>query len=133
VNPGGIVHDTVTVELEADQIGVTLDLALPCLKDTWFPGYGWIPSYCSFCDQHMGWKFTKMVPATEGPDFFYGFTRRSIQISSKADVNAASAIYLNELDLIQLMLNKSRVKHYEVEEHEVSDRDDNPVPLGLSV
>ena len=45
VNPGGIVHDTVTVELEADQIGVTLDLALPCLKDTWFPGYGWIPSY----------------------------------------------------------------------------------------
>lgn len=75
----------------------------------------------------------KMLPETEGPEFFYGFTRRSIQISSKANANTASEIHLNELDLIQLMLNKSRVKHYEVEESDASDRDDNPVPLGLSV
>lgn len=62
VNPGGIVHDMVTVEPR--HAGRTLRLhGDPSAEHSWFPGYRWTIATCGTCGVHMGWRFT---PEREG-------------------------------------------------------------------
>jgi cereblon len=74
VNPGGHVHETLTV-YRAKNLRLT---GTPSTEYSWFPGYAWTIAECGRCYNHIGWKFT----ATNRqliPDKFYGFSRRSIE------------------------------------------------------
>ncbi|CAM9756807.1 unnamed protein product [Chrysoparadoxa australica] len=65
VNPGGIVHQTITLR-NVWRGSVTLDHHGPVEEDTWFPGYAWRGVFCRTCGQHLGWQFTSVRPAREG-------------------------------------------------------------------
>lgn len=112
VNPHGVVHDTVTV---CEAQGVQEEFMRPTMKDTWFSGFGWIILYCHFCDQHMGWKFVKLIPNAPGPAHFYGFTRGSIsmcQVDTSSSDDSTKAIHFSKIDLQHLLLRKNATKYY---------------------
>ena len=57
VNPGGVVHDMVTVRPR--NAGRELRLhGDPSAEHSWFPGYRWTIATCGTCGVHVGWRFT---------------------------------------------------------------------------
>jgi cereblon len=57
VNPGGAVHDMITVS--GASAGPKLRLhGVPSSEHSWFPGYQWTIASCGTCGTHMGWRFT---------------------------------------------------------------------------
>jgi len=80
VNPGGYVHETLTL-YKAKNLSL---IGEPSTEYSWFPGYAWTICQCRFCDSHMGWKFT----ASSGslvPKKFWGLSRRSLMPQIKMD------------------------------------------------
>ncbi|WAR25543.1 CRBN-like protein [Mya arenaria] len=73
VNPGGHVHETVTVHH-------VKNLSLygrPSTEHSWFPGYAWTIAQCKRCSNHMGWKFTATRKDLQ-PQKFWGLCRTSL-------------------------------------------------------
>jgi hypothetical protein len=60
VNKHGYIHQTITVKEVFDPHVVCL--GEPEIRDSWFPGYSWTMVFCSYCHNHLGWKF---IPADE--------------------------------------------------------------------
>ena len=57
VNPGGVVHDMVTVG--PDVAGQSTRChGDPSAEHSWFPGYAWTIATCGTCGVHVGWRFT---------------------------------------------------------------------------
>lgn len=73
VNPGGVVHETVTV-YKADNLTL---IGRPSTEHSWFPGYAWTIAQCQECGHHMGWKFTATNKKTT-PSKFWGLCRSSL-------------------------------------------------------
>lgn len=81
VNPGGFIHDTLTVR-SAD--GLIHDYGW-CEEYSWFPGYAWRTAKCASCGQHIGWCYKRMDSVTI-PKRFFGLSRTSVRLqSSKSD------------------------------------------------
>ncbi|KAJ9581657.1 hypothetical protein L9F63_023174, partial [Diploptera punctata] len=74
VNPGGFVHETLTVHRAK---GLKCVNDQPSTEHSWFPGYAWTIAECRYCKRHMGWKFTA-TNRTLKPQKFWGICRRSI-------------------------------------------------------
>ncbi len=87
VNPHGVIHQTVTVRKVEN---VVVEMTLPTLEDTWFPGYAWQITYCKTCGCHLGWKFSLvrgLVRDEHGlVDHFYGF--RDSALTTRGQVTA---------------------------------------------
>lgn len=77
VNPGGHVHDTLTV-LEATSVE---RMGLPSTENSWFPGYQWTILNCKGCSMHKGWYF-EATRRNLKPVRFYGLTRSSLVLKS---------------------------------------------------
>ncbi|XP_054752351.2 protein cereblon-like isoform X1 [Lytechinus pictus] len=80
VNPGGYVHETLTV-YRAQNLNL---IGRPSKENSWFPGYAWTILQCRRCTSHMGWKFT----ATEKnfkPEKFWGLTRSALKTGLQTD------------------------------------------------
>ncbi|KAL5516592.1 hypothetical protein EMCRGX_G001974 [Ephydatia muelleri] len=77
VNPGGYVHDTLTV-LEATSVE---RMGLPSTENSWFPGYQWTILNCKGCLTHKGWCF-EATRENLRPVRFYGLTRSSLVLKS---------------------------------------------------
>lgn len=73
VNPGGYVHETITVYKAK---GLTL-MGDPSTENSWFPGYAWTIIKCSRCGAHMGWRFTA-AKRKLSPQKFWGLCRASL-------------------------------------------------------
>ncbi|XP_018014563.1 protein cereblon, partial [Hyalella azteca] len=73
VNPGGFVHEIITVRT-TDRLYL---LGAPTPEHSWFPGYAWTIATCSGCRRHVGWKFTAVRPNLR-PKKFYGLTRTAV-------------------------------------------------------
>ncbi|XP_060606164.1 protein cereblon-like [Ruditapes philippinarum] len=73
VNPGGHVHETVTVH---QAINLNL-IGRPSTEHSWFPGYAWTIAQCKRCSSHMGWKFTTKRKDLI-PQKFWGLCRTSL-------------------------------------------------------
>lgn len=54
------------------------------VEHSWFPGYGWRFLLCSSCNQHLGWKYDAVGPATRPEDFF-GVLFDAVQPEAVAD------------------------------------------------
>merc|ERR1719239_531913 len=74
VNPGGHVHETLTLH-KAKNLRLVGE---PSTQYSWFPGYAWTIVECSGCWAHIGWKFTASSSRLV-PEKFYGFSRKSIE------------------------------------------------------
>ncbi|XP_011062316.1 PREDICTED: protein cereblon isoform X1 [Acromyrmex echinatior] len=75
VNPGGVIHETITFYHVQ---GVVLNNSDPSTEYSWFPGYAWTIAICKGCRHHVGWKFTA-VQSNLRPKEFWGLTRRSLK------------------------------------------------------
>lgn len=75
VNPGGYVHETLTLY----KVKNVLYTGQPSTEYSWFPGYAWQICQCSYCDSHLGWRFTASSSKKLHPKKFYGISRRSIR------------------------------------------------------
>jgi len=73
VNPGGYVHETLTLykTRRLYLVGET------STEYSWFPGYAWTIAQCKGCHCHMGWKFTSTHKRLT-PKKFWGISRRNI-------------------------------------------------------
>ena len=78
VNPGGYVHETLTLYKARN----VLYTGAPSPEYSWFPGYAWQICTCSYCDSHLGWRFTVAMASSKKlhPKKFYGISRRSIRL-----------------------------------------------------
>lgn len=76
VNPGGYVHETLTL-YKAQNLNL---LGRPSTENSWFPGFAWTILQCRSCAHHMGWKFTA-VKKKYKPQKFWGLTRSALQSS----------------------------------------------------
>ncbi|XP_063231995.1 protein cereblon isoform X2 [Bacillus rossius redtenbacheri] len=81
VNPGGYIHETVTVHRAK---GLRTVEEQPSTEYTWFPGYAWTIAECRGCRRHMGWRFTA-TKAHLKPARFWGLCRRSLYLQFKSD------------------------------------------------
>ncbi|KAK3103864.1 hypothetical protein FSP39_022508 [Pinctada imbricata] len=73
VNPGGYVHETMTVYKAKN---LTL-IGRPSKEHSWFPGYAWTIINCRQCSFHMGWRFTATRKDLV-PQKFFGITRSAV-------------------------------------------------------
>uniref|UniRef100_F6YX11 Protein cereblon n=1 Tax=Ciona intestinalis TaxID=7719 RepID=F6YX11_CIOIN len=73
VNPGGVVHETLTLykTTSLDHVGRR------STEHSWFPGYAWTICECRRCSRHMGWRFTATNPNLI-PQKFWGLTRSAL-------------------------------------------------------
>ncbi|KAI0216106.1 Protein cereblon [Lamellibrachia satsuma] len=74
VNPGGYVHETLTIYKAT---GLRL-IGWPSTENSWFPGYAWTIAQCSQCNSHLGWKFTVAERGSLKPEKFWGLCRSSL-------------------------------------------------------
>lgn len=74
VNPGGYVHETLTLH-KAQGLRCLTDE--PSTEYSWFPGYAWTVAGCRYCQKHLGWKFTATEKLMK-PQRFWGVCRRSV-------------------------------------------------------
>jgi len=85
VNPGGAVHETLTLY----KVSNTYTEGQPQTQFSWFPGYAWEMLICGMCNSHLGWRFTA-DPKHSGklhPKKFYGITIRSIKPKLEVDLD----------------------------------------------
>ncbi|KAL5014116.1 hypothetical protein ScPMuIL_008386 [Solemya velum] len=78
VNPGGYVHETLTV-YKARNIS---HVGRSSTDHSWFPGYAWTIINCRTCYSHLGWKFTATKRQLV-PQKFWGLTRAALVQSLK--------------------------------------------------
>jgi len=81
VNPGGVVHETLTL-YRAKNLRL---VGHPSAEYSWFPGYSWTITECGGCGSHIGWKFTSSTKKLN-PIKFYGFSRRNIEAKTEVPV-----------------------------------------------
>jgi len=74
VNPGGHVHETLTL-YRAKNLRL---VGRPSTEYSWFPGYAWTITECLGCWSHIGWKFTATQSKLR-PQKFYGVSRRNVE------------------------------------------------------
>ncbi|KAK2180255.1 hypothetical protein NP493_452g04005 [Ridgeia piscesae] len=75
VNPGGYVHETLTIH---KAMGLRL-IGWPSVENSWFPGYAWTIAQCNQCDSHLGWRFTVAGRGRSlRPEKFWGLCRSSL-------------------------------------------------------
>ncbi|CAM6105665.1 unnamed protein product [Calypogeia fissa] len=77
VNALGYVHETLTLSR-------TWGLMLrghPETANSWFPGYAWTIAHCSYCELHMGWRFTAVKKGMQ-PKTFWGVRRSQLAETS---------------------------------------------------
>ena len=91
VNPGGYVHETLTLHKAKN---LTLH-GTPSTEYSWFPGYAWTICQCRYCDSHMGWKFTAAKPNMV-PKKFWGLSRRSLRPQLSLNVKEEASSSANE-------------------------------------
>lgn len=86
VNPGGHVHETLTV-YKVHNLHL---IGRPSTEHSWFPGYAWTIAQCKNCTAHMGWKFTARRKELE-PQKFWGLCRASLVpgLSNPDDTDAS--------------------------------------------
>jgi cereblon len=77
VNPGGYVHETLTL---VQAKGLRL-IGRPSLESSWFEGYAWTIAQCRRCASHMGWRFTVAAGRDLKPDKFWGLCRSALRPS----------------------------------------------------
>ncbi|XP_064399498.1 protein cereblon-like isoform X7 [Halichondria panicea] len=78
VNPGGYVHDTLTLT-KAVHLNVQ---GGPSSDHSWFPGYQWTIVNCETCKAHKGWCFEATRKKLK-PVKFFGLTRSGLVMRSK--------------------------------------------------
>ena len=81
VNPTGYLHETITV-YKAESLVLH---GRPSTEYSWFPGYAWSICYCARCEEHIGWKFTTTTDKSLKPEFFWGLTRKQIELGFRGD------------------------------------------------
>jgi cereblon len=87
LNPGGVVHETLTVYKAKN---LSLVNSRPSTEHSWFPGYGWQICSCSNCNCHIGWKFTSTNNELI-PNKFWGLTRKAVRYSFVQDNDAGQS------------------------------------------
>uniref|UniRef100_T1JIH3 Protein cereblon n=1 Tax=Strigamia maritima TaxID=126957 RepID=T1JIH3_STRMM len=80
VNPGGYVHETLTVH-KVRSVRVQGESST---EYSWFPGFAWSIVHCRSCGNHLGWKFTATDKNLK-PDKFWGLCRSSLHPGIKND------------------------------------------------
>ena len=76
VNPGGVVHETITI-LKVKGLSY---IGRKSTEHSWFPGYAWTICQCKRCHRHMGWLFTaSSKDVTVKPKKFWGLTRSGLE------------------------------------------------------
>lgn len=75
VNPGGFIHDTITVR-KAEGLMQAYNWSD---QFTWFPGYLWRMAHCARCYHHIGWCYKSMRAETK-PRRFFGLSRVNVSI-----------------------------------------------------
>lgn len=73
VNPGGHVHETLTIHKTTN---ISL-VGRSSTEHSWFPGYAWTIAQCHGCRSHMGWRFTATKKSLS-PQKFWGLCRSSL-------------------------------------------------------
>ena len=76
INPGGIVHQTVTLRHLVRGVKVKLH-GKPEPRDSWFPGYAWTITCCNLCSTHLGWYFTPVDNNSKVK--FFGLRRAALK------------------------------------------------------
>ncbi|XP_065897971.1 protein cereblon-like isoform X2 [Dysidea avara] len=76
VNPGGYVHDTLTV-MDASHLRT---MGRSSTEHSWFPGYAWTIVNCRRCGDHKGWLFEATKRGLK-PHKFYGLRRPSLHFT----------------------------------------------------
>jgi cereblon len=78
VNEYGAVHQTTTVSKV--EKGSILCIGRPEVRDSWFPGYAWTIAICKNCQEHLGWKFTRVYGelSSNQPVKFWGLSGSQI-------------------------------------------------------
>ena len=71
-NPGGYLHDIVTVR---DAWSLT-SASPPSTEFSWYPGYAWEIVLCASCAAHLGWAFS--ATTDRQPARFYGLRRGGV-------------------------------------------------------
>lgn len=72
-NPGGFLHDVVTVSA-ANNVRAQ---GRPSAEYSWFPGYRWTVINCAGCWAHLGWRFDAERKSLR-PQKFYGLCRNNL-------------------------------------------------------
>ncbi|XP_032522838.2 protein cereblon-like isoform X3 [Danaus plexippus] len=85
-NPGGYMHDIVTVSRASN----TAPGGAPSSEFSWFPGYSWTVALCSSCTSHVGWRFDARR-RTLRPQHFYGLCRNFVRPRCDGDSSPASS------------------------------------------
>lgn len=75
VNPGGFIHDTITLR-KADGLIQAYNWSS---QFTWFPGYAWRMAHCARCNHHIGWCYKSMQAETK-PRRFFGLSRVNVSL-----------------------------------------------------
>ncbi len=86
MNPGGYVHETLTL-YSARRLYL---VGSPSTEFSWFPGYSWTIAQCRGCHSHMGWKFTACDKKLH-PKKFWGISRQNIRPLLHAGAAAGAA------------------------------------------
>ena len=76
VNPGGVVHEMLTVRTMEE--GSWAEGSEPSEENSWFPGYAWTILLCGDCHGHLGWRFQSVRPSLR-PALFFGLSRHSLR------------------------------------------------------
>lgn len=85
VNPGGYVHETLTIHKAT---GLRL-IGWPSVENSWFPGYAWTIAQCSQCNSHLGWRFTVAERGRSlRPEKFWGLCRSSLVPGLQKDTDS---------------------------------------------
>ena len=74
VNPGGFVHETLTLHKTTGIV----HRGRKSTEHSWFPGYAWTICECRSCGRHIGWKFTA-TKSSLTPQKFWGLTRSALK------------------------------------------------------
>ncbi|XP_066935165.1 protein cereblon-like [Clytia hemisphaerica] len=74
VNPGGVIHETLTF-YKANHLRLQ---GRATTEYSWFPGYAWTIAICKTCHRHMGWKFTATKKELK-PKKFWGLVRAALK------------------------------------------------------
>uniref|UniRef100_A0A182WK39 Protein cereblon n=1 Tax=Anopheles minimus TaxID=112268 RepID=A0A182WK39_9DIPT len=113
-NPGGCVHDTLTVHKTKENS--TVPIERPSTNFTWFPGYSWQIIVCANCRQYLGWKFVAEKKNVM-PKSFYGLSGTNITVKSHGDLKKPE----DEFDLAA----RTPSSDEQVDNDELSEYDSN--------
>ena len=77
-NPHRIVHKILQTSCLHS---VDVDDEEPCLDQSWFRGFAWQIVHCAVCENHIGWKFTKV----EGGGFDHQGEEEHSRVSGRGE------------------------------------------------